>query len=671
LSVSSVSYNSFPRGVRIDSTDVTVNISLSRSSKQLEEVTIISAAPPATQKGDTVQFSASQFKVNPDASAEDLAKKIPGITVENGQVKANGENVQKVTIDGRELFGDDATAALRNLPAEVIDKIQVFDRLSDQAQLTGFDDGNTQRGINIITKANMRNGQFGRVFAGYGTDERYSAGGNATFFKNNRRLSLVGNFNNVNQQNFSQQDLLGVTSSNNRAGGNNRGGGGGNFGGNRGGGGNPGGNRGGGGGNFGNAGNFLVGQQPGINRTNAFGVNYSDTWGKKLVVTGSYFFSDTKNNTEELVRTQFVSGSRSFSFDTTAAESNNTSHRVNLRLEYRIDSSNTLIITPNLSFQHNESDRRVARSFLYTPGNKLDSSASLNLTNSARDANNLNNSILFRHSFPKRGRTISFNFNTSYNQREGETFVNTIQQSYFSSGLYDDSISSRFTDQFNNGLQLSGNLNYTEPIGKESQLQFSYNPSISKSNADQKAYALDTVTHQYSDFINNLSSEFENKTTAQNGGVSYRWGNRDRLISFGANYQQTRLESDQTLPRVLNVDKTFGNFLPNAMVRYKLSPKSSIRVSYRANVNQPSVTQLQGVVDPNNAPNYTEGNPNLEQQYMHVMSGQYTFTNTQKGLLLVANLFYQNANNYITNAVFNIDSTIEINGVKIPTGSHL
>jgi hypothetical protein len=665
LSVSSVTYNSFPRGIRIDSSDVTVNISLSRSSKQLEEVTIISAAPPATQKGDTVQFSASQFKVNPDASAEDLAKKIPGITVENGQVKANGENVQKVTIDGRELFGDDATAALRNLPAEVIDKIQVFDRLSDQAQLTGFDDGNTQRGINIVTKANMRNGQFGRVFAGYGTDERYSAGGNATFFKNNRRVSFVGNFNNVNQQNFSQQDLLGVTSSNNRGGG-----GGGNPGGNRGGG-NTGGNRGGGGGNFGNAGNFLVGQQPGINRTNAFGVNYSDNWGKKLVVTGSYFFSDTKNNTEELVRTQYVSGSRSFSFDTTSAESNNTSHRVNMRFEYKIDSNNTLIITPNLSFQKNESDRRVSRSFLYNEGNKLDSSGTLNLTNSLRNANNLNNSILFRHSFAKRGRSISFNFRTSYNERVGETFVNTNQQSYFSSGLYDDSVSHRFTDQFNNGLQLSGNLNYTEPIGKESQLQFSYNPSVSKNTADQKAFARDSVGDDYSIFINNLSSEFKNKTTAQNGGISYRWGNRDRTISFGANYQQTRLESDQKLPRVLNVDKTFSNVLPNAQVRYKISPKSSLRFNYRANVNQPSVTQLQGVVDPNNAPNYSEGNPDLEQQYMHILSGQYTFTNTQKGLLMVGNLFYQNANNYITNAIFNIDSTIEINGVKIPSGSQL
>jgi uncharacterized membrane protein YgcG len=191
---------------------------------------------------------------------------VPGITIENGQVKAQGENVQRVTIDGRELFGDDATAALRNLPAEIIDKIQIFDRLSDQAQFTGVDDGNTTKAINIVTRTNMRNGQFGRVYAGYGTDERYSAGGNATILKNNRRISIVGNFNNVNQQNFSQQDLLGVTSNTQR------GGGGGGFrgGGSRGG---PGGGGGGfqGGGNN-NAGNFLVGQQNGINRTNALGI---------------------------------------------------------------------------------------------------------------------------------------------------------------------------------------------------------------------------------------------------------------------------------------------------------------------------------------------------------------------------------------------------------------
>jgi hypothetical protein len=172
-------------------------------------------------------------------------------------------------------FGDDATAALRNLPAEVIDKVQVFDRLSDQAQLTGFDDGNGFKAINIVTKANMRNGQFGRVYGGYGTDDRYAAGGSVNFFKNNTRLNVIGMFNNVNQQNFSGEDLLGVNGQANagRGGGGGRPGGGG-FGGGFGG-------RGGGG--------FSVGQQPGIAKTNAFGLNFSDLWFKKMEVSASIF----------------------------------------------------------------------------------------------------------------------------------------------------------------------------------------------------------------------------------------------------------------------------------------------------------------------------------------------------------------------------------------------
>ncbi|RYZ45662.1 MAG: TonB-dependent receptor, partial [Chitinophagaceae bacterium] len=204
--ISFVGFKDVSRGVRVDSTTasldttgtgmVTLDVAMVPSaSNDLATVVVSTRIAPATQRGDTLQINASQFKVNPDATAEDLARKVPGITIENGQVKAQGENVQKVTIDGRELFGDDATAALRNLPAEIIDKIQIFDRMSDQAQLSGVDDGNTQKGINIVTKADMRNGQFGRITAGYGTDERYLAGGNTTILKDNRRISIVGNFN--------------------------------------------------------------------------------------------------------------------------------------------------------------------------------------------------------------------------------------------------------------------------------------------------------------------------------------------------------------------------------------------------------------------------------------------------------------------------------------------
>jgi hypothetical protein len=669
LSVSFVGYNAFTQTVRIDSADVFFTVGITRNnSDELAAVIIRSTPPPVTQRGDTIQISASQFKVNPDASAEDLARKVPGITIENGQVKAGGEVVQRVTIDGRELFGDDATAALRNLPAEVIDKIQIFDRLSDQAQFTGVDDGNTTKGINIVTRANMRNGQFGRVFAGYGTDGRYSAGGNTTFLKENRRIALVGNFNNVNQQNFSQQDLLGVTSNAQR------GGGGGGARGNRGGGnrGQGGGFQGGGNnGGFGNSSNFLVGQQNGINRTNAAGINFSDIWKKNLTVTGSYFFNDTRNTTAELSNQQYFTGN--VFNQTNNATSNNTNHRLNMRLEWRIDSNNQLIITPNLSFQLNDADRSVVTNSL--SGGKLNSTTT-NSTNSNRNGNNLNNTILWRHSFAKRGRTFSVNLNTSSNVRDGEVYVTTDQRRFNAANIPFDTTQSRFTDQQSNGYQLSANLIYTEPLGQKTQLQFNYNPSYSKSKADQQAFRSD-AEGKYTIFDTTLSNRFDNTTKTQNGGVTFRYGDRDNQFSIGAAYQHNTLMSDQDFPRALNVNKSFSNILPNAQLRWKLSDRSNVRLFYRSNTNNPSVTQLSDVVDITNRPFISAGNPDLQQQFTSTLSGRYTYTNTTKGLLLVGNVFYQTANDYITNAsVINSDTVAQNvavfrNNIRLAPGEQL
>jgi hypothetical protein len=677
LNISYVGFNPISRRVSVDTSDVTIDIAAATSaSSGLETVVIRTAVSPVTQRGDTLQVNASQFKVNPDASSEDLVRKVPGITIENGQVKAQGENVQRVTIDGRELFGDDATAALRNLPAEVVDKIQIFDRLSDQAQFTGFDDGSATKSINIVTKANMRNGQFGRIFGGYGTDERYQAGGNTTFLKGDRRISLVGNFNNINQQNFSQQDLLGVTSNAQRGGGG---------GGPRGGGGNPrggsgnrgpsgaGGNQGGGNfGGFGNNGNFLVGQQAGINRTNAFGINYTDLFGKKknLTLTGSYFINDTRNTTNEIATNQYFAGTIAQSFDSTRSMADNLNHRVNARIEWRIDSSNQLIITPNMSWQSNQRESSTGRLSVFQPGRAQVRNFNRNITNSDRTGNNLNNTILFRHAFPKRGRTISINVNTSFNSREGESYVSTFQRLTDSIGNFSDSTSNRLSEQDNDGRQVSTNLVYTEPLGTNSQLQH-YNPSWSRSNSEQLVYG-QSGNSEYTTFLDSLSNTFRNRTDAQNAGISYRYGNRDKQISFGANYQQTTLKSDQSFPRKLNVNKTFSNILPNAMIRWGFSPRSNLRLMYRTNVNQPSVTQLQNVIDITNAPVFTSGNPDLDQQFSHTFSTRYTFTNTQKGLLFVANVFWQRANDYIANATFTPVSDSAVgNGVILRPGDLL
>ena len=311
------------------------------------------------------------------------------LRLRKGTVNANGEKVKKVTVDGREFFGEDATAALKNLPAEIIDKIQVFDRLSEQAQLTGFEDDNTAKGINIVTKANMRNGQFGRLYAGYGTDNRYSAGGNVSFFNGERRISLVGMTNNINQQNFSTEDLLGVTSSNNNRQG-------------------RGGARSGGGGNnrgSSSSGNFLVGQQTGISKTNALGINFADKWGDKLNVTGSYFFNNSNNNADQSTNRQYFLENDSIQFynEKRISSSTNDNHRINMRSEYKMDSSDTLIITPNISFQKNNSVNHLTGVNTAAKGiiSKTD-----NTNTSNNSGYNISNNILFRHAFPKRGRAF-------------------------------------------------------------------------------------------------------------------------------------------------------------------------------------------------------------------------------------------------------------------------
>jgi hypothetical protein len=635
---------------------------LPRASTELTGVVIQGRPPLATVKADTIQFNASQLNVNPDASAEDMMRKVPGVTVEGGQVKTNGETVQKVTIDGREFFGDDAVAALRNLPADIIDKIQVFDRLSDQAQLTGVDDGNTVRSINIVTKVNMRNTQFGRFYAGAGTDEngsaaRYSAGGNATILRGERRISLVANLNNINQQNFSQQDLVGATASTGR-----------------------GGNK--GGRNapamttaFGNTAQFTVPQQSGINETSAFGLNYSDKWSKDLTVTGSYFYNSSRNSTREETRTEyFTTGKSAFNFttDTLQAISSNINHRVNLRVEWKLDSVNALIFTPALTFQINESERQTARYFNYNSNSQtLLERFTGNHNESARSGNNVNASLLFTHRFPKRGRSFSTTVSRNSNARSGDTYVITDDTRFYENRLPYDTTTQRFTDQRNGGWQLSANFVYTEPLSKTSNLQVNYNPSLARSDADQMAWGYNPQQDKYSTFLSTYSNSTRNRTDAQNAGLTYRFGERDKTFSFGANYQRTRLRSEQQYPLPQSVDGAFNNFLPNASLRWKLSPRSSVRFNYRANVNTPSVTQLQGVVNPLNAPLYSVGNPDLNPQYTHTLSGQYTLSNPAKSRLLVGNIFAQAANNYIASGSFQPLGDSMVSGTVVEALSQL
>ena len=633
---------------------------LSKQPKNLAEVSVKAKKPVVQQKGDTLEFNASELKVNPDANAEDMIKKLPGVTIDkDGNVTSGGDQIRKVTVDGRDFFGDDATAALRNLPASVIDKIQVFDKLSDQAQFTGFDDGNSIKSINIVTKQGMRNGQFGRVYAGAGTQGTYNAGGNVSLFKNNLRLTFVGLTNNVNQQNFASQDLLGVTSS---------GGGGGGRGGGRGGGGNFG-----GGGFGGNNNNFTVGQQNGISKTNSFGLNFSDIWGKKkkAEVSGSYFFNNSNTSNDQLSNTENfqLSGKNQYYNENAVSSSKNFNHRINFRLNYKINDKNSIIITPNLSFQDNTSIKDISGYNTYSPTDSI--SRSINNSDSKNFGYNFSNNILFRHSFAKRGRTLSVNFNTTLNKRDGDTYIYNINDYYTPGGVSSDSLQ-QYTGLITSGYQLGANVSYTEPIGKKGQLQISYTPSYAKNKSDQEVYQYDHVGGKYTLFDDSLSNKFDNVTIKHNTGVTYRLGDRDNMFSVGLSYQYTELTSDRTYPSPVRVSKNFNNVLPNLMWTKKFNVRNSIRVFYRANTNTPSVTQLQDVYNNNNPLFVTAGNPNLKQQVGNVLSARYTYTNTAKSKSLFFNVFLQQNSNYITNATYTATKDSVLNSsVTLYKGSQL
>ncbi|MFN4286841.1 MAG: outer membrane beta-barrel protein [Lacibacter sp.] len=640
------------RGVPVD----LGTINLANTATQLGEVVIV-YQPPVRQKGDTAEYSASQYKVNPDATGEDIVRKMPGITVDRqGNVTAQGETVQRVTIDGREFFGDDATAALRNLPAEIIDKIQVFDRLSDQAQLTGVDDGNTVKAINIVTKADMRNGQYGRVFAGYGTDDRYSAGGNMTFLKENRRISLVGLTNNVNQQNFAAQDLLGVTSNTN-----NRGGGGG--------------GRGGGGGfmpgMWGGNNNFTIGQQPGISATNALGINYTDKWGKKATVTGSYFFNNSNNiNDQFLNRQQFLSGGRTQFYDEASLiRSDNWNHRLNARIEYNIDSFNSLIITPNLSLQKNKSIRDVRGNTYFSPTQPVNNTT--NIRDLLSNGYNFNNNILYRRGFRKRGRSISINLNTAINNRNSDNFTDA-ENIFFTTGFPISDSLRQYNDNFTNGTTISTNITYTEPVGKNGQLQFSYAPSFTFNKADQQTLQFESSTGKYTRFDTVLSNKFDNTYHTHRPGITYRIGDRDNQFAVGLNYQYATLGSDQVFPVTNRFERNFSNLLPNLQWRKKLSARANLRVFYRTNANAPSVNQLQNVINNSNPLFLSTGNPDLSQSFSHTLVTRYVYTNTGKGRSLFVNLFATATQDYIANATYVAASdSVLAPGVTLFRGSQL
>lgn len=653
LKIELITYKIFTKNIQLDSSTRLGKILLQDNAAVLKEAVVEANKIRVEQKGDTTQFHADAYKVNKDATAEDLVNKMPGVTTQGGGVTVNGEQVKQVLVDGKPFFGDDPNLAIKNIPAEVIDKIQVFDKLSDQAQFTGVDDGNSQKTINIITKAGKNNGQFGKIYGGYGIDakgqgvsDKFIGGGNINLFKGDRRFSIIGLTNNINQQNFSTQDLSGMAGS---SGGGNRGGGG----------------MGGPGGGGNSANNFLVNQQGGITTTYASGINYSDVWGKKIKISGSYFFNDAINtNNSTLTRNYIISKENGLHYNQlNNAGNTNLNHRASLRFEYNPDTSNSIIFTPKFSWQEYSSSSSLSGMNLLA-GDTLQSKTKTG-NNSKSLTYDLAGNILFRHKFKKPRRTISLNISADYNPKNADGSLHSFNKYY----QYNDStLLNQQNTQNTIGLMVSPNLSFTEPIGKIGQLVFTYNPSLNKNNTDKRTYdvgygeaILDTL----------LSNKFNNTYLYHRGGLSYRINDRKINFMIGTNFQYATLTGTEDFPSALNVNKNFQNILPQMMFNYRFSKTKNIRVMYRTNTVAPSISQLQNVINNSNPLLLSVGNPDLRQDYEHSLTLRYGSTNTAKATNLMVLLFANYIQGYVANSTLIPSHPEFVSGVFLKPGSQL
>ena len=669
LEATYVGCNMYTKTIRVDNQTIELaDLLMVQIPIQLGEVDVEGSPPPSIQKADTTEFNAGAFKTNPDAVAEDLVGKLPGVIVTNGTVTAQGEVVQQVLVDGKPFFGSDPTVALRNLPADAIAKIQIFDQMSDQAQFTGFDDGQSVKTLNIITRQDKRKAQFGKVNGGYGDDERYSAGGSGNYFHEGTRLSAIGLSNNINQQNFSTQDLLGVVGNTNQGGGFGFGAGGG---GGRGGGGGYAGGGGGAPGGGGSVSNFLVGQQNGVATTNSVGLNYSDTWGGHLTINGSYFYNLTNTVNDQKLHMQYfpTPDSSTFYDENSDANSKNGNHRVDMRLEYSTDTLNSIIDLPKLYFQNNHSTSALnGVSTLST----LDSiNQTVNDNNANTNGDNLSNHIILRHKFDLPGRTISLDIGTSYNEKRGTTLQEAASEFFQSSGNTSDTLNQQ-TPVFTDGYTLSSRLAYTEPLGTISLLQFTYNPSYSKNNSDNKKYNFDPLTNVYSVIDTSLSNTYENEYTTQNGGIAYRLRVTGLNAMAGVSYQVAQLQGQEQFPFSSTITRSYYDVLPNAMLTYNIAEHTNLRMFYRTSTSAPSISQLQDIINTSNPLQLSTGNPKLNESYTQTLTARYMVTDVDKARSTFLLLSVGHANDYIANATITAQrDTVLAGGVLMNPGTQL
>jgi hypothetical protein len=627
------------------------DINPSKDYKTLGEVVVTNDAPIVV-KNDTVQFNASGFKTKPNATVEDLLKKLPGVEVDKeGNVKAQGEQVQKVYVDGKEFFGNDPKLATKNLTADMVESVQVFDDMSDQAKFTKIDDGSRSKTMNIKLKKDRNKGYFGRALAAYGDNGRYEANLSVNKFNGPQRISLLFNTNNINKQGFSFSDIISSMGGFSGFGGGGGGMGGGGFGGS--------GMqmisvKGGGGGMMNNFGSTSTG----IIKSLSVGLNYSDEWTNKIKATGSYFFSNSDNEQRQSTFRKTTYPNDSIASKSTDAYSNNKNqnHRINFRIEAQLDSSSSILYTPSITIQHSANfSEDTSFTMVNLRGLEYLGLTSRRKNTNERDGINWNNNLLYRKRFKKTGRTFTLGWSNTFGQSESSGFTISNTDGYASNGSINRQI--RQDQQNNQSINTHNNVistSYTEPVGLNKLLEFNYAYTFNNNTSDKVTYNYDPLSAKYNEPNLLLTNSFENKFKAHRVGTNFRVQNKKYNYQFGIGVQQSTLESfsHQAFNGKDSLTKaSYINFFPTANFNFTPSRSKNLRVSYNGRTNQPTISQLQNVPDVSDATNIKIGNPSLKQEFNHNVNIGYNTFNILTFKFIAANLSFSTTRNKIVNDI--------------------
>ena len=617
-------------------------IKLDKQSSKLGEFEIVDELIPMKMKDDTIEYNADAFKTQPEAVVKDLLRKLPGVEVESdGTIKAQGEEVKKILVDGKEFFGDDTKLATENLPADMVAKVQIFDEMSEASKMTGIDDGEREKYINLKIKKNRKKGMFGNVTAGGGigtglaSDGLYNAKFNINKFKKNVQMSILGMGNNNNEQGFSYSEYV-----NFMGGGRNSSRGGGNM------------------WRGTNGQGVPMGGNPndGLTKTWAGGVNLNYDFGKNTSLMTNYFFNQNNKTLDRVVDRNYFSDKRDFASQESETQNNfGQSHRINIKYRQQIDSTQKITFTGRANYATAKYLNNSSISNFRDVG--VISSSTTTDNNQTGDNLGYNGEIVYGKKSATQGRSLTLKGefgNMIDNQDMMIDFLNTYGFSDTSLTLFSSqTVQNQILD--NNQINYKGKIAYTEPVGKRKYIEIYGEHQNYTYNYDKQFFDIDPVSRTTSDFNQLLSIDYDNTFFYNRGGFNFKLNTGGANFIIGAAGQQSILNGTTA-----NSDSIIKNELYSILPRLKFSQRfggnNRFVMDYKTSVQQPTLEQLQPTLDNSDPLNLYIGNPDLKVEYRHNLRFRYMSFNEFSFTNLYTMLNATYTRNKITNQQ-TIDST--------------